>query len=153
MAWVPSCMVRILPVVLLCGTLVLTACGENSTPGAALDSAEATVSLAEGRSLYVAHCMMCHQPQGEGVLGMQPALARSTVVAGDVEHLVRVTVLGMGDEAGAVSPSGNYRQQMLGFADLSDEQVAAILTYIRASWGNQASAVSEEQVRQIRRGL
>ena len=133
--------------------LVLASCGENATPGAVVDSAETTVSLAEGRSLYMAHCMMCHQPQGEGVMGRQPALARSTVVAGDVEHLVKVTVLGMGDEPGAVPPSGNYRQQMLGFPDLTDKEVAAILTFIRKSWGNNASAVTEEQVWEIRQGL
>lgn len=137
----------------LSGSLLLTSCGENSTPGAVLDSAGATVSLAEGRSLYMTHCMMCHQPEGEGVMGMQPALARSTVVVGDVEHLVRVTVLGMGSEPGAVPPSGNYRQQMFGLPDLTDKEVAAILTYIRKSWGNQASAVREEQVWEIRQGL
>lgn len=153
MVGVPWFMVRILPVVMLFGTLLLTACGENSTPGAVVDSAEATVSLAEGRSLYMTHCMMCHQPQGEGVMGMQPALARSTVVVGDVEHLVRVTVLGMGSEPGAVPPSGNYRQQMLGLPDLTDKEIAAILTYIRKSWGNTASAVSEDRVWEIRQGL
>lgn len=133
--------------------LGLPACGEQSTPGASIGSAESVVSLAEGRSLYQAHCMMCHQPQGEGVQGMQPPLAGNAAVEGDVGYLVEVTVLGMGDDAGMLEPSGAYRQQMLGFPDLSDRQIAAILTYIRKSWGNDASAVSEEQVWEIRQGL
>lgn len=133
--------------------LGLPACGENSTPAASIGSAESVVSLAEGRSLYQAHCMMCHQPQGEGVQGMQPPLAGNAAVEGDVGYLVEVTVRGMGDDAGMLEPSGAYRQQMLGFPDLTDQEIAAILTYIRKSWGNDAGAVSEEQVWEIRQDL
>ena len=125
----------------------------GSTPAASIGSAERVVSLAEGRSLYQAHCMMCHQPQGEGVQGMQPALAHNAVVTGNVEHLVRVTVLGMGDDRGSLEPSGKYRQQMQGFPDLSDKEIAAILTYIRKSWGNSASTVREDEVWDIRQGM
>lgn len=137
----------------LTATLLLAACGENSTPAASIGSAERVVSLAEGRSLYQAHCMMCHQPQGEGVQGMQPPLAGSAAVEGDVGYLVRVTVLGMGDDRGALEPTGKYRQQMQGFPELSDKDIAAILTYIRKSWGNNASGVSEEQVWEARQDL
>jgi len=143
----------ILPIVLACAAPWLTGCGENSTPGAVLDSAGSVASLAEGRSLYVAHCMMCHQPQGEGVMGMQPPLARSSVVTGDVGYLVEVTVLGMGDDEGALPSSGQYRQQMQGFPELTDAEIAAVLTYIRRSWGNSASAVSEDEVWEIRQDL
>jgi mono/diheme cytochrome c family protein len=133
--------------------LGLAACGENSTPAASIGSAERVVSLAEGRSLYQAHCMMCHQPQGEGVPNMQPPLAGNAAVEGDVGYLVKVTVLGMGDDRGALEPSGDYRQQMQGFPDLSDDEIAAILTYIRKSWGNEAPSVTEEQVWDARQGL
>ena len=143
----------IVPITLAAVTICVGGCSENSTPAATLGSAETVVSLAEGRSLYIAHCMMCHQPQGEGVLGMQPRLSRSTVVQGDVGYLVEVTILGMGDHAGGLSASGQYRQQMEGFPDLTDSEVAAILTYIRRSWGNNASAVSEDEVWEIRQGL
>ncbi len=134
-------------------SLGLPACGEQSTPGASIGSAESVVSLAEGRSLYQTHCMMCHQPQGEGVPGMQPALAGNAAVEGDVRYLVEVTVTGRGDAAWMREPSGEYRQQMLGLDDLSDADIAAILTYIRKSWGNNASAVSEERVWEIRQDL
>lgn len=133
--------------------LGLPACGENSTPAASIGSAQSVVSLAEGRSLYQTHCMMCHQPQGEGVVGQQPALARNPAVVGDVAYLVEVTVLGQGDHEGALAATGKYRQQMLGFEYLSDAEIAAILTYVRQSWGNSASAVSEDEVWEVRQGL
>lgn len=133
--------------------LGLPACGENSTPAASIGSAQSVVTLAEGRSLYQTHCMMCHQPQGEGVRGMQPALAGNAAVEGDVGYLIEVTVLGQGDHDGALAASGDYRQQMLGFEYLSDAEIAAILTFIRKSWGNNASAVSEEQVWDVRQDL
>lgn len=137
----------------LSALLLLAACGENSTPAASIGSAERVVSLVEGRSLYQAHCMMCHQAQGEGVQGMQPPLAGNAAVEGDVDYLVRVTVLGMGDDRGALEPTGQYRQQMQGFPNLSDTEIAAILTYIRKSWGNNASGVSEAQVWEARQDL
>ncbi|NRA57206.1 MAG: cytochrome c [Phycisphaerales bacterium] len=143
----------IVPIVLSAAVLGAGGCTENSTPAATIGSAETVVSLAEGRSLYMAHCMMCHQPQGEGVMGMQPRLSRSEVVQGDVGYLVEVTILGMGDHPGGLAASGQFRQQMEGFPDLTDSEVAAILTYIRRSWGNNASAVTEDEVWEIRQGL
>ena len=65
----------------------------------------------------------------------------------------RQHVLGQGDHDGAIRASGEYRQQMEGFADLTDAEVAAILTYIRRSWGNNASAVTEDEVWEIRQDL
>lgn len=132
---------------------MLTACGENSTPAATIGSAETVVSLAEGRSLYQVHCTLCHQPQGEGVQGSQPPLAGNSVVTGNVGRLVEITVLGVGDHQGGLEPTGQWRQQMQGFDFLSDAEIAGILTYIRNSWGNHASKVTEEQVWDARQDL
>lgn len=133
--------------------LMLAACGENSTPAATIGAAETVVSLAEGRSLYQTHCALCHQPQGEGVQGSQPPLAGNSVVTGNVGRLVEITVLGVGDHAGGLEPTGQWRQQMQSFEFLSDAEVAGILTYIRNSWGNNAGKVSEEQVWEARQDL
>ena len=133
--------------------MLLTACGENSTPAASIHSAERTVALAEGRSLYMAHCMMCHQPQGEGVPGSQPPLAGSSIVTGQVGPLVEIIHKGIGRERGQLPPTGQWRQEMLGFDQLSDKEIAAILTFIRQSWGNKATPVSEAQAWDARQGL
>lgn len=132
---------------------MLTACGENSTPAATIGSAETVVSLAEGRSLYQVHCALCHQPQGEGVQGSQPPLAGNSVVTGNVGRLVEITVLGVGDHQGGLEPTGQWRQQMQSFEHLRDAEIAGILTYIRNSWGNHASKVTEEQVWDARQDL
>lgn len=132
---------------------LLAACGENSTPAATIGAAETVVSLAEGRSLYETHCVLCHQAQGEGVQGSQPPLAGNSVVTGNVGRLVEITVLGVGDHAGGLEPTGQWRQQMQSFEYLSDAEIAAILTYIRNSWGNHAGAVSEDTVWDLREDL
>lgn len=133
--------------------IFLTACGEQSTPAASIGSAERTALLAEGRSLYMAHCMMCHQPQGEGVAGMQPPLVGVASVTGDPGRLIEIIVKGIGRERGQLPPTGQWRQEMLGFDHLSDKEIAAVLTYIRQSWGNNAPAVSQEQVWEARQGM
>ena len=130
----------------------LASCGEQSTPAASIGSAERTVLLAEGRSLYMAHCMMCHQAQGEGVPGMQPPLVGVASVTGDPGRLIELTLRGIGRERGQLPPTGPWRQEMLGFDHLSDREIAAVLTYIRQSWGNNAPAISQEQVFDARQG-
>ncbi|GIW74864.1 MAG: hypothetical protein KatS3mg103_1386 [Phycisphaerales bacterium] len=146
-------MLVVLLLVLLPTAVALPGCNEQASPQASVESAQGVVDLAEGRSLYLTHCMMCHQPQGEGVPGMQPPLVGSQAVLGDPRALIELTLRGVGDHRGALPASGRYRQQMQGFAHLSDHEIAAVLTYIRRSWGNNASAVGEERVWEIRQGL
>jgi hypothetical protein len=99
-----------------------------------LASAVASPALAaDGRQLYLDNCAACHQATGKGVSGAFPALAASKVVVGDPkEPITRVL---------------NGRGGMPAFQnDLSDTEVAAILTYVRASWGNKAAPIGLPQV-------
>lgn len=79
--------------------------------------------------LFNQNCAACHQATGKGVPGAFPALAGNAFVQGPAAP-VAATVL-------------NGRGAMPSFgAELSDAQIAAVLTYVRSSWGNHASAVS-----------
>jgi mono/diheme cytochrome c family protein len=90
-----------------------------------------------GQSLYNDNCAACHQRTGVGIKGAFPALTGDKLVAGPLPTLV-ATVL-------------NGRGGMPAFkSDLTDAQMAMVLTYIRASWGNKASAVTTAQVSQAR---
>lgn len=91
------------------------------------------LAFADGKSLFMDNCSACHQVTGKGVKGAFPALAGSAFVQGDPK-IVMTTVL-------------NGRAGMPAFKDdLSDADLSAILTYVRSSWGNTASAVAPKDV-------
>jgi mono/diheme cytochrome c family protein len=104
-----------------------------------------------GAKLYGDHCARCHGDQGEGVPGAYPALAGNRAVALPVTANLVQVVLGGGF---APATAGNPRPfGMPPYATvLSDADVAAVISHIRNSWGNRASAVSEFTVAQQRGG-
>jgi mono/diheme cytochrome c family protein len=112
--------------------------------------AQTPASAARGERLYGQHCARCHGEQGEGAPGAYPALAGNRAVTLDPPaNLVHVVL------AGGFPPAttGNPRPfGMPPFAnDLNDEDIAAVLSYIRHSWGNQGVAVSVLEVNRYRR--
>ena len=110
--------------------------------------ASATV-VGRGAKLYEQHCVACHGAQGQGVPRAYPALAGNRAVTMPVtQNLVQVVLHGGFPPAtrGQPRPFG-----MPPFATvLSDADVAAVLTYVRTSWGNKAAPVSEVSVSQQR---
>jgi len=94
------------------------------------------------------NCVACHQRDGQGVAGQFPPLAGSGWVEGDPRLLARILLQGM---QGPVEVLGEqYNGQMPGWAHLSDQQIAAVLTYTRQSWDNYASEVSPELIASVR---
>ena len=118
----------------------------DTTSRTAPSSPEGQVS---GSALYSQQCASCHGTSGEGLARAFPPLAQSQWVTGDKQRLIRVLLHGL---AGKVEVAGQrYNGVMPAFgARLSDEEVAAVLSYVRSSWGNEASAVSEEEVEEVR---
>jgi mono/diheme cytochrome c family protein len=86
-----------------------------------------------GQVVYQANCAACHQATGQGIKGAFPPLAASAVVKGDAKAVAAVVVNGRG-----AMPS--FGRQ------LTNSQIAAVLTYIRHSWGNSASMVTPAAV-------
>jgi mono/diheme cytochrome c family protein len=102
-----------------------------------------------GAKLYETHCAQCHGKHGEGVAHAYPPLAGSRAVTMDnPANLVRAVLAG----GFAPSTAGNPRPYgMPPFGQtLSESEIATLLTYIRASWGNQAQPVSALQVMRYR---
>ena len=109
----------------------------------------ATRVMDRGGKLYADQCVQCHGERGEGVKGAYPALAGNRAVTLDVtSNLVQVVLYG----GYAPSTRGNPRPfGMPPFAmRMSDEEVAAVLTYIRGAWGNKGAPVSALAVAQQR---
>ena len=107
------------------------------------------VDAKDGAEMYMTRCMSCHQMNGRGVPGVFPPLTGAEWVTGDKGRLIRIVIGGLTGEvtveneiySGAMPPWGSF---------LDDKQMSDLLTYIRASWGNQASAVSPEDVSKVR---
>jgi glucose/arabinose dehydrogenase/cytochrome c5 len=107
--------------------------------------------LRRGQELYAIHCVACHGPEGLGAPGLIPPLARTEWVTGEKNRLIQVALKGM---SGRIEVNGaSYDQEMPGFRHLSDDELAAILTFTRASFGNKASAVIPEEIFEERKGL
>lgn len=100
-----------------------------------------------GRIQY-AVCSACHGTEGQGMSGIGSGLAGSNWVTGDQDVLLRIVLQGF--DGGAAERGENIPNDMPGHAFLSDEDLAGILTYIRQSWGNQASPITPEAVSRIR---
>lgn len=122
--------------------------------GAAGPSAPTPVSADDGRmkvgeAIFVDTCAACHVRSGEGIPNVFPKLAGATIATQeDPASLIHVVITGAQAAATAshptapTMPSFGYR--------LSDEQIAAVVTYVRNSWGNAASPVSADAVKAIR---
>lgn len=91
-----------------------------------------------GPQIYAANCVACHQGNGQGVDGAFPALAGNEFVTGDPGQVIDVVLTGRGG--------------MPSFASLSNQEVAAVITHERTSWGNDASEVTPSMVETIREG-
>jgi cytochrome c553 len=110
------------------------------------------VALQRGAAIYDKHCFDCHGKQGQGQANAYPALAGNRAVnAANTNNLV-LTLLNGGF---APATAGNPRPfGMPGFLlTLNDAEVAAVLTYIRASWGNTGAAVNEFDINKLRSAL
>ncbi len=100
-----------------------------------------------GRKVY-RNCAACHQASGQGAAGQYPSLIGSTIATGGGARLVKIILKGA--QGPWQAASGNYNGVMQPWAQLKDEQVAAVATYVRKSWGNDASEITPDHVAAIR---
>ncbi len=105
--------------------------------------------IGKGEKLYTSRCAACHQGSGKGLPPAFPPLAESRWVTGDAGIPAKLILLGL---AGPIEVKGvNYNGAMPAFGEiLKDKDIAAILSYIRTSWGNEAPIVMEEEVANYR---
>ncbi|MEO5814734.1 MAG: c-type cytochrome [Gemmatimonadaceae bacterium] len=98
------------------------------------------VRFAAGQTQYAATCAGCHQLRGTGLAGVAKPLVGSPWVLGSPERLVRIVLHGK---------EGTMLMPPIG-ASLTNDQIANVLTYVRRSWGNSASAIEPNTVQEIR---
>ncbi len=104
-----------------------------------------------GQRLYGRHCLSCHQADGGGVPNLQPPIAGGNWVKGDPQALALFVMTGGFDSASRKDAAVD--NVMPEFRQLSDEDLAEILSYIRAKFGGGASAVTAAEVAAARATL
>jgi len=103
-----------------------------------------------GKVLYTSICAGCHQPTGTGMEGLAPALVDSEWVMGSPDIVAKVLLHGLSGPIRVGGITTNLEMPPLGAA-LTDEQIAAALTYVRREWENTGSPVTAGAVAKVRR--
>jgi putative membrane-bound dehydrogenase-like protein len=102
----------------------------------------------QGKVSFNAICAGCHQEHGRGMEGMAPPLVDSEWVEGSPERLVRIVLGGMHGRVRVGRK--NYDMEMPAWGALPDEQLAAILTYVRRAWDQRANPIDVGTIKRIR---
>jgi mono/diheme cytochrome c family protein len=110
----------------------------------------AAAAAAQGKKVYETVCGICHGMDGMGKPAQAPPLAGSEwVITGGFHRLAQIPLNGLNGNLQVEGKDWNLNMAPMG-AGLSDTDLAAVLTYIRTSWGNKAGAVTADDVKAIR---
>jgi mono/diheme cytochrome c family protein len=95
--------------------------------------------------VYVTNCASCHQANGKGLTGSFPPLAGNPTVTGNPKKVIHIVKYGLTGKVMVGPDSFNGIMPPWG-SQLSDAAIANVITYVRSSWGNKASAVDASEV-------
>jgi mono/diheme cytochrome c family protein len=119
-------------------SLLVSGCGSDRGPGGTPDP---------GARIYSQHCLSCHQRSGRGLGETQPSIVGTPTVSGDPAALIAWVGFG-------VRPPGLVRGRsivvMPSFHWLSDDDLAAVLTHVRSSFGNDYPPITAAMVAEVR---
>lgn len=119
--------------------------GKPGGAGAARPLNEAEQALFEkGKAQFALLCAACHQPNGQGLAGLAPSLVYSKWALGDHRLMARIILNGKTTENLVMPPWK---------AAMNDENIAAVMTFIRRSWENDADPVTPQQVAEVRKEI
>ena len=102
-----------------------------------------------GKQVYLGLCYACHQPDGRGLPGAFPMLAKSDFMLASRERAIGIVLQGL---SGPVTVNGQTLNSVMPpqAAALTDAQIADVLTYVFNAWGNQGASFTPDQVKLIR---
>ncbi len=107
--------------------------------------------LKRGQDVYNRNCLTCHQENGSGVPMMYPPITESDFISGDNEKLIKLILKGM---SGPIEIKTElYNSIMPPQNNLDDQQISALITYLRSTFSNSGKQVSTEEVTKVRESL
>jgi nitrite reductase (NO-forming) len=121
-----------------------TQVGKPAAPARALTQPE---RISEGERVFNRTCFACHQANGQGLPAIFPPLAGSDFLLADRERAMHIVLEG---KQGEIVVNGNKFNQVMTPQNLTDEEIANVLTFVMNSWGNKADMVLPEEVSKIR---
>lgn len=130
--------------------LIWGACGNPNDAATQEKAPEIAVIPANplGESVFRKNCMICHMENGMGIPGLNPPLSETKWVNGEPAQLIHIVLNGLNEP---IEVKGKmYQGVMASHAHLSDSEIAAVLTYVRSSFGNTAGPISEIEVANVR---
>ena len=105
-----------------------------------LISQQVVADEVDGKAEYEANCAACHQITGAGIPPAFPALKDSKIVTNeDSSEQIEIVL------------NGKPKTAMMAFSKLTDDQLAAIISYTRTSWGNESGEVTADEVKAFRK--
>ncbi len=101
-----------------------------------------------GKKIYMQACYACHQANGEGVANAFPPLAKSDYINSDENKAIDALIHGL---SGEITVNGKKYNSIMPSQQLSDDEVANVLTYVYNSWGNNGAVISPAEVQKRRK--
>src|SRR5690554_3125564 len=101
-----------------------------------------------GKKVYGQTCFACHQADGQGVASAFPPLANADYLNEDVDRAIDIVLRG---KSGEITVNGKKYNSVMTAQNLTDEEVASVMTYIYNSWGNNGTEVTTEMVKKVRK--
>ena len=130
--------------IVLSGPFGPSTLGDRRTLADLSGPAPGAAGVADGKKVFTVNCAACHQATGKGLPGVFPPLDGSEWVTGDERTLANIVLHGVAGEL--VVMGASYKGAMPAFAQLSNAELAAVLSYVRAEWSNKAGAIKPELI-------
>ena len=109
-------------------------------------AAEGSLSekMERGKTVYTQNCLACHQATGNGIPNAFPPLASSDYLNADVHRAIDAVKYGL---SGEIKVNGDVYNSAMPKQNISDEDIASVLTYVYNNWGNNKTEVTTEMVK------
>ncbi|URC10877.1 copper-containing nitrite reductase [Flavobacterium sp. B183] len=119
----------------------------NSTAKVATPKRTIEEKVKIGKEIFGTTCFACHQSEGQGIPSTFPPLAKSDYLNADSKRAIKTILHGL---TGEVSVNGKKYNNVMPAQNLTDDEIANVLTYIYHSWGNNKTEITPEMVKALR---
>lgn len=100
-----------------------------------------------GKTVYQSSCFACHQGEGQGIASAFPPLANSDYLNADTDRAIDIIING---KTGPITVNGVEYNSIMTKQNLTDEEIASVMTYIQHSWENDKKEITIEDVQRVR---